>query len=183
MQPKQENTMADYYLPTVIQQPIPQKLISPFEELLLGAVFEHEEEDATIYYFASNTPSDLPSVDRHELIEALAATPQKSRLKTFAQNELDEQRESPHVDLDFTASIYGSDAYLVILQDIVRRSRGALPYLTIASAWTCSKMRPNGFGGQATIITPRAIRHWSTHAYFQAFIARFEKKARRGKPL
>lgn len=176
--------MADYFTPTVVQQQIPAGLISPFEKLLLGAMFEHEEEDGKIYYFADDTPSDFPTLGRAGLEKALAASPQKSRLEEFAQRELEMAPScSADIDLDLTASLYGSDAYLVILQDIIRRSKGRLPYLTITAAWTCSRMRPDGFGGHASIITPRAIRYWSTSRYLEAFTGRFEKKQRADTPL
>src|SRR3546814_1067993 len=38
-----------------------------------------------------------------------------------------------------------------IFQDIVQRSE--LDYVEVEAAWTCSKMRPDGFGGDATLIT------------------------------
>jgi len=169
--------MADYFTPTVVQQEIPAELISPFEKLLLAAIFEHEEENGKIYYFASEASSDFLTLDRADLEHALAATTAKSRLKTFVQEQIDATPAvCADIDLDLTVSLYGSDAYLVILQDIVRRSKGALPYLTITESWTCSKIRPDALGGQAIIITPRAIRTWSTYRYLEAFTGRFEQK-------
>jgi hypothetical protein len=48
-----------------------------------------------------------------------------------------------------------------IFQDIVRRS-ARLRYVTAISAFTCSKMRPDGFGGMAVLITPSAVVGKST---------------------
>ena len=47
------------------------------------------------------------------------------------------------------------------LQDIVKRS-ATLKYVTVVSAFTCSKMRPDGFGGMAVVITADAIKGKST---------------------
>lgn len=38
-------------------------------------------------------------------------------------------------------------------------------------AFTCSKMRPDGFGGLAMLITAQAIRSESTHTLFDRFYA------------
>jgi hypothetical protein len=177
--------MADYFTQLVVQQNIPLSLISPFEKLLLGAMLECEQEDEETYYFASEQVCDFPTVERTDLQEALAASPQRSRLKKFALLQLDRHAaDCAHIDLDFTASIYGSDAHLIVLQDIVRRSKGQLPYLTIAAAYTCSKMRPDGFGGMSIVITPGSIRFWSTYTILERFTARFEKTqaAKRAPP-
>jgi hypothetical protein len=168
--------MADYYTQLVVQQTIPSALISPFEQLLLREMLEHEQIDGEMYFFASEQVCDFPSVSRRELIEALAASPQRSRLKTFVSEQLARHPDDcPHIDLDFSASVYGSDAYLIILQDIVRRAKAQLPYLTIVGSYTCSKMRPDGFGGMCITITPSAIRYWSTYDVLERFTARFEK--------
>jgi hypothetical protein len=43
--------------------------------------------------------------------------------------------------------------YVELLQQLIIRSAGRLKALTIEAADTCSKMRPDGFGGWAMIIT------------------------------
>jgi hypothetical protein len=57
-----------------------------------------------------------------------------------------------------------------IFQDIVRRS-ASLRYVTATSAFTCSKMRPDGFGGMAVLITATAIMGKSTSAIIEDFLA------------
>ena len=49
-----------------------------------------------------------------------------------------------------------------ILQEVVINSAGALPYLTVEAALTCSKPRPDGFGGYAMVITAGEIKTMST---------------------
>ena len=80
--------MADYYTQLVVQQTIPSALISPFEQLLLGEMLEHEQTDDEMYFFASEQVCDFLTVLRSELQEALAATSQPSRLRTFAEKPL-----------------------------------------------------------------------------------------------
>lgn len=48
-----------------------------------------------------------------------------------------------------------------ILQAIVRRCE-QLDHVTITSAWTCTKMRPDGFGGGITVVTAERILSSST---------------------
>lgn len=173
--------MADYYTQLVVQQTIPSSLISPFEKLLLGEMLEHEQIGDEAYYFASEQLCDFLTVLRSDLQKALAATSQPSRLRSFAEKALG--RTNPdasnpdydYFDLDLSACEFGSDAYLVILQDIVRRTKAQLPYLTVVGSYTCSKMRDDGFGGMCITITPRAIRYWSTYDVLERFTARFEK--------
>jgi len=38
-------------------------------------------------------------------------------------------------------------------QEIIRRSNGELPWIYMETSYTCSKMRPDGFGGFAVFIT------------------------------
>src|SRR3546814_2542006 len=59
--------------------------------------------------------------------------------------------------LELDMSVIGFEG---IFQDIVQRS--ALDYVEVEAAWTCSKMRPDGFGGAATLITADDIETVST---------------------
>lgn len=60
------------------------------------------------------------------------------------------------------------DLWADVLQDIVRRSPD-LDHLTVTMAFTCSKMRPDGFGGLAMLITASTIRSESTYTLFDRF--------------
>jgi hypothetical protein len=51
--------------------------------------------------------------------------------------------------------------WVFFLQDIVLRSP-TLDYVTVVTAFTCSKMRPDGFGGSATLITADGVTSMST---------------------
>src|SRR5208283_1448028 len=63
-----------------------------------------------------------------------------------------------------------------ILQDIVRRS-STLRYVTAITSFTCSKMRPDGFGGMAVLITADAIKGKSTSDILEDFLAEKEGDA------
>jgi hypothetical protein len=51
----------------------------------------------------------------------------------------------------------------------VRRSH-TLRYVTAVSAFTCSRMRPDGFGGMAVLITPTAVMGKSTNDIVEDFL-------------
>ena len=52
--------------------------------------------------------------------------------------------------------------------DIIRRS-ATLRYVTAVSAFTCSTMRPDGFGGRAAVITADTVMDKSTATSSQIF--------------
>lgn len=51
----------------------------------------------------------------------------------------------------------------------MRRSK-TLRYVTAVSAFTCSKMRPDGFGGMAVLITAEAVTGKSTSDIIEDFL-------------
>jgi hypothetical protein len=52
-------------------------------------------------------------------------------------------------------------------QEIIRRSNGELPWISKESAHTCSKMRPDGFGGGAVFITADDIQYSFTGQWLE----------------
>ena len=62
------------------------------------------------------------------------------------------------------------DSWEFIFQDIVRRSQ-TLDHVSAVAAFTCSKMRPDGFGGMATLITADAVKGKSTSDILEEFLA------------
>ena len=70
-----------------------------------------------------------------------------------------------HIEIDLSAM-----SWEFILQDIVRRSP-TLDHVTVVSAFTCTKMRRDGFGGMAVLITADAIEGKSTNDILEGFLA------------
>jgi hypothetical protein len=159
--------MADYFTPTVIQQTIPTGDMTPLERLLLTHIFDAQPDSDGLYLYAGEGPSDLFAVSRAELEAALAAsggvastaaTAVTERLAGLSGNESE-------IDLDLSGTDWG-----FIIQDIVRRS-STLRYVTVLSSFTCSKMRSDGFGGVAVLITADRIFGKSTHELIDDFLA------------
>jgi hypothetical protein len=76
-----------------------------------------------------------------------------------------------HIEIDLSAM-----SWEFIFQDIVRRSP-TLDHLTVVSAFTCTKMRPDGFGGMAVLINADAIKGKSTNDILEDFLAEAEGDA------
>jgi hypothetical protein len=75
----------------------------------------------------------------------------------------------PADNVEIELDLSGSSCWESIFQDIVRRS-ATLHYVTAVSAFTCSKMRPDGFGGMAVLITPTAVVGKSTGDIIEDFL-------------
>ena len=160
--------MADYFSPTVIQPTIPVTDITPLERLLLSHIFNAEGDGEQLYFYADEGPADMVWLDRNLIEAALAQSPAgaDSAAATFVNEQLSRvPKDNVEIELDV------SDAYWqFIFQDIVRRSP-SLHYVTAVTAFTCSKMRPDGFGGMAILITDTAVTGKSTNDIIEDFLA------------
>ncbi len=150
--------MADYYSPTVIPEVIPNVDMTPLERLLLSHMFEEGAEEDSTYFHSWQGPTDLISVSCATLREALdASRGVGSQVFGYVEERLrDAEGKGDDVELDMSGT-----SWEFILQDIVRRS-STLRYISVTTAFTCSKMRPDGFGGMALFITDEEIKGCST---------------------
>ena len=162
--------MADYYTPTVLQQSIPDADMTPLERLLLSHIFDAERDGDGWYYFSEQGPADMLYIERAALEAALAASQSTgdSAANTFVKEHLpDPQSSEPlpsHLDLDLSTT-----SWEFIMQDIVKRSP-TLDYVSAVSSFTCSKMRPDGFGGAVVVISADEIMGKSTNEILEDFV-------------
>jgi hypothetical protein len=159
--------MADYFEQTVIQQSIPDADVTALERLLLSQIFQSERDGDGWYFFAEESPSTLIFVTRPELEAALNS---RSDVDSAAHRLVTEQLangdpRATEIELDVSGT-----AWEFFFQDIVKRSK-SLRYITVISALTCNKMRPDGFGGMAVLITPHAIVGKSTNDLLEEFLS------------
>ena len=170
--------MADYYTPTVIQQTIPEADMTPLERLLLSHIFEAERDGEGWYFFSDSAPADMIAIECAALSTALAAselgvdTTANAFVERCLASASAGQPHDAHLDLDFC-----DESWQSILQDIVRRS-STLQYVSVVSSFTCSRMRPDGFGGAALVISADAIIGKSTNDLLEEFIAQVAPSAR-----
>jgi len=159
--------MADYFTPTVVEPEIPDADMTPLERLLLSHIFETERYDGRTYLFSALGPSDMIDLPRSELVAALAASERiDSSTNAFVKEQLAGAGNDVS-EIEFDMSVGG---WQFIFQDIVRRSP-TIPYIIVKSAFTCSKMRADGFGGMAMLITPDEVLAKSTYDLIEAFEA------------
>lgn len=160
--------MADYHSPTTVQPNIPIAAMTALELRLLCELFEFERDDATIYFFATENVADTAWIDRTELLALLdGGDDRPSAIADVVRAELaatDPQEKE--FELDF--SLIGYDR---IFQDIVKR-RPDIDHIQIVAAWTCTRMRPDGFGGMATVITAETVESMSTTSFIEEVLAR-----------
>lgn len=163
--------MADYYTPTVLQPSIPDADMTPLERLLLSHIFDAECDGEDWYFFSEQGPADMLEVERAALDAALAESEGagESAANKFVKEHLpDPQSGAPlalHLDLDLSTT-----SWEFIMQDIVRRSP-TLRYVSAVSSFTCSRMRPDGFGGAVVVISADKIVGKSTSDLLEEFIA------------
>lgn len=159
--------MADCFTPTVVEPEIPDADMTALERLLLSHIFETERYDGTTYLFSALGPSGMIYVPRSELVAALAAS---EGIDSSANDVVKERLAAAGGDdseIEFDMSV---SCWQFLFQDIVRRS-ATIPYVIVKSAFTCSKMRADGFGGMAMLITPDEVLAKSTYDLIEAFEA------------
>jgi hypothetical protein len=170
--------MADYFSPTVVQPTILNADMTPLERLLLMQIFESESDGDGLYFFAEIMPAEQIELPIEALRTALAASDGvASETATFVLDHIKNIGEGDS-DVEFDLSI---TSWEFIFQDIVKRS-ATVDHVTVVSAFTCSKMRPDGFGGMAILITADAIRGKSTEDILGEFLGQAEHGAAAATP-
>lgn len=157
--------MASYYVPTVVQTTIPDTDITPIERLILSHIFSAEPDGDGLYFFAEDSPAECLELDVAELRDAHHASADvDSVLNAIVADRLAQvEAGDTHVELDLSVI-----SWATIFQDVVRRSP-TLDEVAVSSAFTCSRMRSDGFGGMATLITATAILSGSTDEMLAGF--------------
>lgn len=157
--------MADYHTPTVVDPVIPLAAMLPIERLFLATVFSEEIDGETAYYFSEDGACDLIFLDAEAVSAALdVSSAQASSLaRKLREDHPDAILAGDEIELGGCDELWAE-----VLQDIVRRSPD-LDHLTVTMSFTATKMRPDGFGGLAMLITAETIRSESTHTVFEGF--------------
>ncbi len=159
--------MAEFHDPTVVQQPIPWADLTPLEHLVLTRIFDVEETGGGLLLHAALGPRESIAVSIGEVRTALAASASvPGRLVPFLSERLPDNGVTDGV----VAFDLSGLSWSFVLQDIVRRSP-SLPYVTAVTAFTCTAMRPDGFGGMAVLITADVIRSVSTNDILETWLA------------
>lgn len=159
--------MANYHTPVVVQQEIPVGDLTALERLLLAEIFDLQVDGDTIYLSSDEGTSDILYLDAGKLGSCLDDPATEG---TTAWTQIVDQYGKAvlgggEIEIDASGGWWEN-----ILQDVVRRS-ATLDHLSVIASFTCDKMRPDGFGGMAILITATDIRGQSTHDLMAGFIA------------
>lgn len=157
--------MADYYSQCVVSPTLPLADLTAAEHLILRNIFDSEVEDDELYLFAEIGRNSMIDLELPDMLAALAGTGVASAatwLLSKAIAELPDGEGTAEIDLD--------DEWIEILQEIVRRSN-ALTFIAIETGFNCSKMRSDGFGGSAVVITADTVDTMSTSQFVDETLA------------
>lgn len=159
--------MADYFSPTVVQQPIAITDMTPLERLVLSLVFDAEPDGDALGFHSDIGPSDMIGLPIEQLRAACETSRGIDSVIAVHVGACLAAAPSDETEIEIDLSVV---SWALMLQDIVRRSP-TLDYITVVTAFTCSKMRVDGFGGMAILIMADAIRSKSTHDILEDFLA------------
>jgi hypothetical protein len=158
--------MADYHSPTVVRPTIPSADMTALERLLLTHIFESAPDGDGLYFFAETSPRNQFELPIETIRAALAASDGvPSEAVAFVREQLKEAGDDDeYVDPDLSQT-----SFEFLFQGIVKRS-ATLDHVTIVTSFTCTKMRPDGFGGMAVLVTADAIKGKSTEDILADFL-------------
>jgi hypothetical protein len=154
--------MTSYYTDVVISPAIPLADMTPLERLYLSTAFEEEIPEAgglASYGAPENGIANIGIVGRADLAAAIA----QSRaldcgLVSIFERLLEAAAEAEEIDFDLDDL---DTQYTLVLQAIVRRSANIDRFI-VYHAFSCGKLRMNGFGGAVDLIEADRIESWST---------------------
>ena len=170
--------MADYYTPTIVQQVIPLADITSLECLLLGEIFQSDLVPGGLYFTSEDGPKDMIWVESEKLRACLddPAVRASAAFNEVINQCSDAILEGNEVEID--ASM---EWWTALFQDIISRS-STLDNISVTMSYTCSKLRDDGLGGMAMLITAKAVRSKSTEDILAEFMAEAEASGEM-KPL
>lgn len=169
--------MASYYSQAVFDEDIPASAMTPIERVILEGAFQSETygEDGPgperVYFFAEGGINDQFSIEARELSQVVAATlvadPQAAgKAMEIALDALKGVAKPDGTIKDVDIDVTVNDDWMQILQDICKRHRD-IPEIVVHQAFTCSKMRSDGFGGGIIRVTAGAIQTESTQSMLE----------------
>ena len=172
--------MADYYSQCVVQPSLPGWLVDKADRLALeGLGYTFEEDGYNWYLYARDGENSLAleinpnawlavfdecypeGVQRPAWMISLVAHIQGAIAEDLALAEI--EMADDKWTLDWTAiPLSGADILQGLLQKPVNTRELAVREITIEGSFSCSKFRPDGFGGWVEQITANGIRYDST---------------------
>jgi hypothetical protein len=134
---------------------------------VLSRIFDAEPDGKALYLHSSLGPSDTIGLSIGDFrIVFESSTGINSTMNSYvAERTAATPADDTEIEIDLSDT-----SWEFIFQGIVRRS-STLHYVTAVTSFTCSKMRPDGLGGMAVLITADAIVGKSTNDILEDFLA------------
>lgn len=170
--------MADYFTPTIVQQVIPLADITSLECLLLGEIFQSALVPGGLYFTSEDGPKDMIWVENEKLRACLDDPAARA---SAAFNEVINQCSDAILQGEEVEIDASMEWWTALFQDIISRS-STLDHISVTMSYTCSKLRDDGLGGMAMLITAKAVRSKSTEDILAEFMAEAEASGEM-KPL
>jgi hypothetical protein len=147
--------------------------MTALERLVLSLIFDAKPDSEALYFHTSLGPSDAIGLSIDSLRAAFDASAgiESTATTYIAEPVAVASTDETEIEIDFSGM-----SWEFVFQDIVRRS-STLRYVTAVTSFTCSKMRPDGFGGMAVLITGDAILGKSTNDILEDFLEEREGNA------
>jgi hypothetical protein len=177
--------MDDVSDPMVVEQFIPNVLMTPLDNFLLTRIFQIAQYEDGVEFFAKQWPGELLFLFDDEPDELLEAIEKTKDIDPELCADVKRAMQTDGTDGDtVVVNLYNFGSYCPVFQGIIRRSGGKLPYVTTQGAFTSSIIRRSGgklpyvttqgaftsykndqLGGMAEVITADAIEHVSTFTW------------------
>jgi len=133
-------------------------------------------EDYTQCVMSPFIPASILNDEDHEILDAFGfhSEPVNGAVFFFAEEYSGtgyiHKPEGDLIELD-------EEVLETRLQEIIQRSGGLVPWIGLEYAYTCSKMRPGGFGGAACFVTAKGAEYLSTCGWLRDNIRLMEAAA------
>jgi hypothetical protein len=150
--------------PMVVDQFIPNALMTPLDNFLLTRIFQIAQYEDGVEFFAEEWPGELLFLFDDEPDELLEAIEKTKEIDPELCADVKRAMQTDGTDGDTVeVNLYNFGSYCRVFQGIIRRSGGKLPYVTTQGAFTSYKN--DELGGKAEVITADAIEHVSTFTW------------------
>ena len=143
----------------VVDQFIPNELMTPLNHFLLTQIFEITQYEDGVDFFARDWPGELIFLFDDEPDQLLEAIEKTKDIDPELCADVKRAMQTNGNTVEVNCDTFGN--YHRVFQGMIRRSGGKLPYVTTQGASIWFKKRPD-LGGLAEVITADAIEHVST---------------------
>jgi len=154
--------MADYFTQTVVTPNLPGVALTATDRLLLDMLFQSEAANGGCRYYFAADGIEFEGETATEAVRAAISDSPPCLSRLVLEKAIEGNDATVPIDI--------AGQWEAILQDILRRATD-LDHLIVITAYSCSKMRPDGFGGAATVITRDAIDSLSTFEFIDTVLA------------